>query len=107
MNSDKSNIKSDEIMDAFKDAIKNLKKVPQLYDEVNFNIPNIIEKIKKTSAVPIKKIIETYKNDYGITLIKTTVHLKLRNKLKYSYRKTILKPKDLNNLNYIKILLFS
>ena len=78
-------------------------KVTQLYDEVNFNIAIIIDKIKKTFSISIKKIIEVYKNEFGIALSKTTVNRKLRNKLNYSFKKTILKPIDLNKLNYTKM----
>ncbi len=87
----------------FKIAIRNLEKVPLLYDETNSKISKIIEELKFKSSISIKKVIECYKKKYGKILSKTTVHRKLRNKLKYSYRKTIIKPIDLEKKIYKKM----
>jgi hypothetical protein len=87
----------------FKIAIRNLEKVPVLYDETNSKISKIIEELKFKSSISLKKVIECYKKKYGKILSKTTVHRKLRNKLKYSYRKTIIKPIDLEKKIYKKM----
>lgn len=91
------------IIPYFKNAIRNLEKVPLLYNDINCKINNIIEELKIKGSISIKKVIECYKNKYGKILSKTTVHRKLRNKLKYSYRKTIIKPIDLEKTIYKKM----
>lgn len=55
---------------------------------MNERILNIIKEIQKESSVSINKIILYYNIKYGIILSKTTVHRKLRYKLKYSFKKT-------------------
>ena len=92
-----------EIKKYFYDSFINLSEVIPAYNQVNERILNIVNEIQKESSVSINKIIRLYHIKYGIILSKTTVHRKLRNKLKYRYKKTCLKPKNLENNNYKKM----
>ena len=87
----------------FMDKIKSLRPVPHFFNEVNSNIIRIIEEISPLSSISIQKIIQSYKRKYKVLLSQTTVHRKLRNKLKYSYKKTAIKPIDLNKPLYKKM----
>ena len=60
-----------------------------------------MKEISKKSSISIQKIIDLYKRKFGVALSKTTLHRKLRNKLKFSYKKT--KPKDLNKPICVKM----
>lgn len=94
---------NNEISNIFIDKILALKTVPSLYNEIDYNILNIMKEISNKSSISIQKIINLYKKKFGVILSKTTVHRKLRNKLKFSYKKTTIKPKDLNKPVYIKM----
>ena len=92
-----------EISANFLDNILALKPVPSLQNEINTNISKIMDEIQSKSSISIKKIIDIYRQKYNVVLSKTTVNRKLRNKLKFAYRKTVIKPIDLNKPLYIKM----
>ena len=97
-----SNIKTKYVMvkKSFYNSIINLVKIDPPYNEINERIINLAREIQNESSVSINKIINKYQEKFGVKLSKTTVHRKLRNKLKFSFKKICLKPKDLEKPNY-------
>ena len=85
--------------------LKYIEKVSEEYSKEILAIKKILEDRKFSDNITILKIKEILKLKFDINLSKSTIYRILKNKLKYKYRKTMVKNKDLNNLNY-KIISF-
>ena len=86
-------------------AILNLKELPLLHNSIYKNIENIMteKKNNSNSNISISKIKEIYREKFGKNLSRTKIHRIIRNKLHFSFKKTILKPKKLEHIIYKKM----
>lgn len=101
-NEENNNIIS--ILPTFAKAISNLKKLPKLINPIHQNIKEIFEENRKNNCKnSISKIREIYAKKYDKTLSIKTIHRIMRNKLLLNFKKSILKPKKLDNLIYKKM----
>ena len=97
--------KSIEVIDFLKEKYFHLKKVEENFSENILLIKNIIENRNKAENITIRKIKNILMTKYNIKISLSTIHRIIKNKLKYRYRKTMIKTKDLEKLNY-KIMSF-
>lgn len=101
-NEENNNIIS--ILPTFAKAISNLKKLPKLINPIHQNIKEIFEENRKNNCKnSISKIREIYAKKYDKILSIKTIHRIMRNKLLLNFKKSILKPKKLDNLIYKKM----
>ena len=68
-------------------------------------IEDIMRNYRLQGQISLLKIKEILMMKYNINLSKSTIYRILKNKLKYRYKKTVVKNRDLNNLKY-KIISF-
>lgn len=91
------------ILPIFREAIFKLKELPLMNNPIYKNIENILLERNLNCNISISKIKEIYKKKYGLTLSRTKIHRIIRNKLHFSFKKTILKPRNLENNTYKKM----
>ena len=89
-----------QINEYFKNIFKYVEKIEEEYSEEIIFIKNIIEKRNPIKNISLNKIREILKNDYNINLSRSTIHRIIKNKLKYRFKKTIVKNKDLDKYKY-------
>ena len=87
----------------FKFCILNLNEVPLLHNTIFFNIENILKQRNRNHNISITKIKRIYLEKYGVNISRSRIHRIVRNKLKYSFKKTLLKPNKLEQVIYKKM----
>lgn len=92
-------------IDYFQKLFPYIQPIEENKSQIKDKIENIMKNRNKHENISLLKIKEILKKKYNITISRTTIHRILRNKLKYRFRKTIVKNKDLDNLKY-KIISF-
>ena len=96
----KSNPNTNFISNYFQKLYPYIKEVEPILDPKIKTIEEIMKTYKKTENISLLKIKDILNKKYNIKLGKTTIYRILKNKLKYRFRKTIVKNKDLNELKY-------
>lgn len=92
------------ILPIYAKAISNLKELPRLNNPIHQNIKEIFKECRnKNVKISISKIKELYSQKYDKILSIKTIHRIMKNKLYLFFRKSMLKPKILDNLIYKKI----
>ena len=92
-----------QILPLFYKAFQNLKELPVLFDPISNNIKNILVDYIDNSSISLTKIKTLYNQKFSKDISRTQIHRILKNRLHLVFRKTILKPKILENKIYKKI----
>lgn len=80
-----------------------MNELPLLHNTIFFNIENILKQRNRNHNISITKIKQIYLEKYGVNISRTRIHRIVRNKLKYSFKKTLLKPNKLEQVIYKKM----
>ena len=103
INEDEINKYDIQVLPLFYNAIINLQKIPILFDPITNNIKAILQNYKNFPSISISKIKNLYYEKFSQNISRTKIHRILKNKFHFVFRKTILKPKVLENLLYKKM----
>lgn len=74
----------------FYSMISNLEKIPLIEDEIDKNLKEIIINFNKNHTISLKKLQELYITKTGKKLSITSINRRLKNNLKYNYKKISL-----------------
>lgn len=94
-----------QIIGYFKNIFQYIKKVEEVYSKETIIIKEILENRNPNENITLLKIKEILKTKYDINISRSSIHRIVKNKLKYRYRRTLVKNKDLNKYKY-KIISF-
>lgn len=89
-----------EIIDYFKEKYAQLIQIEEIYSEETKIIKKILENRQKADNISIRQIKHILSTEYKINISISTIYRIIKNKLKYKYRKTMIKNHDLDNLKY-------
>lgn len=87
----------------FKYGVLNLQKIPFIKDQSCKNIEHILNERDKNSNISLSKIREIYQQKYKENISRSKIYRIIRNKLHYSFKKIVLKPKKLERDIYKKM----
>jgi transposase len=96
---------SDLVIDYLQKIFPYIKKVEENKSKTQDIIEEIMNNRRKQDNISLLKIKEILNKKYNINIGRTTIYRILKFKLKYRFRKTIIKNKDLDELKY-KIISF-
>ena len=96
---------SNLVSDYFQKLFPYIEKINEKKSKIIEIIEEIMINRKKQENISLLKIKEILKNKYNISKSKSTIYRLIKNKLRYRYRKTLIKNKSLDELKY-KIISF-